>query len=112
MIEQVLLHRVPVEPGDGAQPPGDGGPGTTAILQVASEALNVCTAGLEQAQMMLVAPARILAQVQLVRFACQAAIASQESCQRQPLSVGEHWRHWDEGSRRGGGGHRAPPGSG
>src|SRR5215470_9748909 len=30
VIEQVFLHRIPVEPGDGAQPPGDGGPGPAA----------------------------------------------------------------------------------
>ena len=55
MIQQVFLHRVPVEPGDGAQPPGDGGPG--AGLQIAGEALDVRAAGLEQAQVVLVAPA-------------------------------------------------------
>jgi hypothetical protein len=41
---------------------------------------------------MLLAPARVLAQIQLIRFAGQAAIAGQESTQRQPLGVGEHRR--------------------
>ena len=69
MIEQVFLHRVPVEPGDGAQPPGDGRPGTAAGLQVAREAFDIGTAGLEEAQLVLVAPAGVLAHAQLVRFA-------------------------------------------
>jgi hypothetical protein len=80
VIEQVFLHRIPVEPGDRAQPPGDGGPGAAAGLQITGEALDVGAAGLEQAQMVLVALARILAQVELVGFAGQAAIAGQEPC--------------------------------
>jgi len=112
LIQQVFLHRVPVEPGDGAQPPGDRGPGATTGLQVAGETLDVRTAGLKQAQVMLLAPARVLTQVQLVRFAGQAAIAGQESSQRQPLRVAEHWCSRDKGSGRGRGGHWAPPGSG
>jgi len=32
VIEELLLDGVPVEPGDGTQPPGDGGPGTAAGL--------------------------------------------------------------------------------
>jgi hypothetical protein len=79
VVEQVFLDGVPVEPGDGAQPPGDGGPGPAAGLQVAGETLDVGAAGLEQAQVVLVAPAHILAQVQLVRRAGQAAVAGQES---------------------------------
>ncbi len=57
---------VAVEPGDGAQPAGDGGPGPAAGFQVAGEELDVGTAGAEQAQLMLLAPAGELAQVQLV----------------------------------------------
>jgi hypothetical protein len=79
MIKQVFLHRIPVEPGNGAEPPGDGGPGAAAGLQVAGEALDVGAAGLEEAQVVLVAPAGVLPQVQLVRFAGQAAVAGQES---------------------------------
>jgi hypothetical protein len=35
MLEEFFLDSVPVEPGDGAQPPGDGGPGPAAGFQVA-----------------------------------------------------------------------------
>lgn len=86
-IEQVFLHRVAVEPGDGAQSAGDGCPCAAAGLQVAGKALDVGTAGLEQAQVALVAPARVPAQVQLIRFAGQAAVAGQESRECQPLDV-------------------------
>src|SRR5215472_11015997 len=77
VLAQVFLHRIPVEPGDGAQPPGDGGPGPAAGLQVTGETLDVGATGLEQAQAVLVAPTRVLAQVQLVGLAGQAAVAGQ-----------------------------------
>jgi hypothetical protein len=41
VIEEFFLDRVAVEPGDGAQPPGDGGPGAAAGFQVAGEELDV-----------------------------------------------------------------------
>ena len=66
VIEQFFLDCVAVEPGDGAQPAGDGGAGAAAGFQVAGEALDVRAAGAEQAQLMLLAPAGELAQVQLV----------------------------------------------
>jgi hypothetical protein len=47
MLEQVFLHLIPVEPGDGAQAAGDGRPGAAAGLHVAGEALNVGATGLE-----------------------------------------------------------------
>jgi len=47
-------------------------------FQIAGEALDVRAPPLEQAEVMLTAPARILAQVQLVRLAGQAAVAGQE----------------------------------
>jgi hypothetical protein len=50
MFEEFFFDGVPVEPGDGAQPPGDGGPGPAADFQVAGEALDVAAARLEQAQ--------------------------------------------------------------
>ena len=53
MVEEFFLDGVPVEPGDGAQPAGDGGPGPAAGFQVAGEALDVGAAGLEQAQVVL-----------------------------------------------------------
>src|SRR6266516_4263203 len=78
MIQQVFLRRVAVEPGDGAQAPGEGGPGAAAGFQVMGEAFNISAVRLEQVQVVLLAPGRELAQVQLVRFAGQAAIAGQE----------------------------------
>jgi hypothetical protein len=47
VVEQVFLDGVPVEPADGARPPGDGGPGAAAGFQVAGEAFDVGAAGLE-----------------------------------------------------------------
>jgi hypothetical protein len=61
VIEGLFLDRVPVEPRDGAQPAGDGGSGAAAGFQVAGEALGVSAASLEQAQVMLLAPAGVLA---------------------------------------------------
>ncbi len=78
MIEEFFLDGVAVEPRDGAQPAGDGGPGTATGFQVAGEALNIGAACLEQSKMMLLAPARVLAQVQLVRGAGQAAVPGEE----------------------------------
>src|SRR6266536_747869 len=69
MIEEFFLDGVAVEPRDGAQPAGDGGPGTATGFQVAGEALNIGAACLEQSKMMLLAPARVLALVQIVRGA-------------------------------------------
>jgi WD40 repeat protein len=62
VIEQIFFDGVLVEPGDGAQTVGDGGPGAAAGFQVAGEALDVGAACLEQAQVMLLAPAGVLAQ--------------------------------------------------
>jgi hypothetical protein len=78
MIEQVLLDRVPVEPGDRGQPPGDGGPGPAVGFQVAGEAFDVSPACLEEPQLMRLASGGVLAQVQVVGLAGQAAVASQE----------------------------------
>jgi len=59
VVEEFFLDRVAVEPGDGAQPAGDGGPGAAAGFQVAGEAFNVGAAGTEELQVMLLAPAGI-----------------------------------------------------
>ncbi len=72
MIEQVFLDGVPVEPGDGAQAAGDGGPGPAAGFQVAGEALDVGPPGSEQAQVAQLAPGGELAQVQGVGLTGQA----------------------------------------
>ena len=69
VIEEVFFDGIPVEPGHSAQAAGDGGPGAAAAFQVASEALDVGAARLEQAHPVLLAPARILAQVQRVCLA-------------------------------------------
>ena len=37
MLEELFFDGVLVEPGDGAQPPGDGGPGAAAGFQFAGE---------------------------------------------------------------------------
>jgi hypothetical protein len=47
VVQEFFLDRVAVEPGDGAQPPGDGGPGAAAGFQVAGEALDVGVASAE-----------------------------------------------------------------
>jgi hypothetical protein len=80
MIEELFLERVAVEPGDGAQAAGDGGPGAAAGFQISGEALNAGAAGLEQLQLTSGAPAGEPPQVQLIRLPGQAAVPSQEPC--------------------------------
>jgi hypothetical protein len=41
MIEKFFLDGVAIEPGDGAQAAGDGGPGPAAVFQIAGEELDV-----------------------------------------------------------------------
>jgi hypothetical protein len=79
MIWQFLLDGVSVEPRYCAWPPGDGGPGPAAGLEVTGETLDAGAADAEQAQVMLVAPAGELAQVHSVRFTGQAAVTGQET---------------------------------
>ena len=79
VVQELLLDGVPVEARAGAQPPGDGGPGAAAGFEVAGEALDVGAAGSEQGQVAALAPAGVLAQVQLVGLAGQAAVPGQES---------------------------------
>jgi hypothetical protein len=78
MIEDFFLDGVAVEPGDGAPPAGDGRPGPAAGLQVAGEALDVRAAGGEQPHLVVLAPGGVLAKVQFVGLAGQAAVAGQE----------------------------------
>jgi|SRR5215471_7616603 len=73
MLEQAFLDGVPVEPGDRAQPAGDSGPGPAAGLQVAGETLDVGPAGLEQVQVVQLAPGSELPQVQRVGLPRQRA---------------------------------------
>jgi len=50
VIQEFFLDGVPVGPGDGAQPAGDGGAGAAAGLQVAGEALDIGAAGAGRAR--------------------------------------------------------------
>jgi hypothetical protein len=76
--EQFFLDGVAVEPGDRAQAAGDGGPGPATGFQVPGEELDISAPGLEEVQLVLLAPAGELAQVQLVRLPGQAAVPGQE----------------------------------
>jgi len=87
--EEFFLDRVPVEPGDGGQPPGDRGAGTALRFEVPGRALDVGAADGEQGQGPGAAPAGELAQVQRVGLAGQAAVAGQEPGEGDSLSVGE-----------------------
>src|SRR6266516_4869171 len=77
MLEEFFLDGVAVEPCDGAQAAGDGGPGAAAGFEIAGEELDVRAAGLEQAELVLLAPAGELAQVQLVGLAGQPAVGGE-----------------------------------
>ena len=55
MIEEFFLDGVAVEPCDGAQAAGNGGPGAAAGFEIAGEELDVRAAGLEQAELVLLA---------------------------------------------------------
>ena len=112
MLEQVFLYRVLVEPGDGAQAVGNGGPGAATGLHVPGEALDVSAAGLEQVKMMLLAPVGVLAQIQRIRLPGQAGVTGQEPSQGEPFGLGEHRLDSGNGSACGCGGHGAPPGLG
>ena len=56
MLQKFFFDGVLVEPGDGAQPPGDGGAGTAFSLQLAGEGLDVGAADREQRQRTGAAP--------------------------------------------------------
>jgi hypothetical protein len=73
-----LFDGVPAEPRDGAEPACHHGSGAAKGFQVASEALDAGTAGLEQPQVMLLASAGELAQIQLMRLTGQPAVSGQE----------------------------------
>jgi hypothetical protein len=79
VLEEFFLDGVAVEPGDGGQAAGDGGPCAAAGFHVAGEQLNVGAASPEQLELVLLAPADELAQVQLIRLPGQTRIAGQES---------------------------------
>jgi hypothetical protein len=88
-LEESLLLGVAVEPGHGAQSPGDGGASTAAIFEITGVALDVSAPHCEQAQGVLLAPGDELAQVQGVGVSGQAAVAGQERGEGVPFSIGE-----------------------
>jgi hypothetical protein len=112
VLEEFFFDCVAVEPGDGAQPPGDGGAGAASCLQVAGEAFDVRAADREQGQRVIPAPGGELAQVQGVGFAGQPAVPGQEACQSQAFGIGKCWLDGNENGGSSGGGHRVPPGPG
>jgi hypothetical protein len=83
VIQELFLHRIAVEPGDGAQSLGDSGVGTAAGFQVAGEAFDVGAADGEQVQGMGAAPGGELAQVECVGLSCQAAVPGQKPGERE-----------------------------
>ena len=89
MIQEFLLDRVLVEPGDGGQPPGDGRAGPAPGLQLPGEALDVGAADGEQGQGPGPAPVGELAQVQRIGLAGQAAVSGQEPGEGDPFGIGE-----------------------
>ena len=109
VLEEFFFDGVPVEPGDGAQPLGDGGAGAASGLQVAGEGLDVGAPDREQRQRAEAAPGGELAQIQGVSLAGQAAVPGQEPGEREPLGIAECWLDGDEGGC-GSGNHRVPPG--
>ena len=78
MLKQFLLDGVSAEPSNRGQPPSNGGTGPSSCFQIPGEALDAGAAGTEQPQMLPMAPARELAQVQLVRATGQTAVTGQE----------------------------------
>jgi hypothetical protein len=89
VIQELIFDGVAVEPGDGAQPPGDCGPCTAPGLQLTSEGLDISAADGEQVQGAGAAPDGELAQVECVRLAGQAAVSGQVPGEREPFGVGE-----------------------
>jgi len=86
-----LFDGVLVEPGDGAQPPGDGGAGAAAGFQVAGEAVDAGAADGEQVQGVGAAPAGELAQVERVGLFCEPAVPGREAGEREPFGIAECW---------------------
>jgi hypothetical protein len=109
MLEEFFFDRIFVEPGDGAQPPGNGGAGAPFGFQVAGEAFDVGAADGEQMKGAAAAPDGELTQVQRVRLASQAPVAGQEPGEGEPFGVCEGGL--DRGKRSGWdrSGHWAPP---
>jgi hypothetical protein len=110
MLEEFFLHGVFVEPGDGAQPPGDGGAGPAPGFEFSGEAFDVGAADSEQGQGSGPAPGGELAQVQRVGLSGQAAVSGQVPGEGEAFGIGEDGLDRGERGGWGGSGHRAPPG--
>jgi hypothetical protein len=110
VLQEFFFDGVFVEPGDGAQPPGDGRPGPASRFRFSGEAFDVGTADGEQIQGAGAAPGGELAQVKCVGVAGQSAVSGQEPGEGEPLGVGEGGLNRGERGGWGGSGHRAPPG--
>ena len=78
MVEELFFDGVAAEPGDGAQPPGDGRPGAAAGFQVTGEALDARAAGGDSRIWCCWHQDAYLAQIQLVGLPGQADVARQE----------------------------------
>ena len=89
VIQEFLLDRVLVEPGDRAQSAGDRGTGPSLGLQVAGEAFDVGAPDGEQGHGSGAAPGRELAQVECVCLAGQAAVSGQVPGEGEPFGVSE-----------------------
>ena len=110
MVQELFFDSVFAEAGDGGQPAGDGGAGTSSGFQLPGEAFDVGAVDGEQGQGTGAAPAGELAQVQCIGVAGQATVPGQEPGEGEPFGVGEGRLDGSQGSGWGGSGHRAPPG--
>jgi hypothetical protein len=110
--QEFFFHGVLAEPGDGAQPPGDGGAGKAPSFEFSGQAFDVGAADGEQAT----EPARHQV-VNWRRSRAQAArvrlrYPGQEPGEGKPFSVSEGGLDRGERAGWGGSGQRAPPGPG
>jgi hypothetical protein len=96
VVQEFFLDGVLVEPGDGAQPSGDGGAGTAVGFELAGEGLDVGPADREQCEGPGSAPAGELARVERVRLAGQPAVPGQVPRERETPRIGEHRLDRDE----------------
>ena len=74
VVQELFFDRVFVQPGDGAQPAGNGSAGAAPGFQIPGEAFDVGAAGGEQVQGAGPAPSGELAQVEGVGLSCQATV--------------------------------------
>jgi len=98
MVQEFLLNGVLVEPGDGGQPPGDGGAGASSSFQFPGEPFDIGAADGEQGQGSGAAPGGELAQVQRVGLAGQPPVPGQESGEGEPFGIGEGRLDHSDGS--------------